>query len=190
MIGEYDDLDKYCQYCGALCKEFFDGSIKRTICIKCGKINYKNPYPCVSVLTVKDQNKILLGRRGKDSIIPFKWWLPCGYVEYNETFVEAAKREVEEETGILIKPIGIINVVSNHFDNGTNSIVTVLLAAPKTETLTPGDDITECGWFDINSELPELAFAADHYIINEYKSSLKSKGKLNYIELSGSSFKN
>ena len=72
------------------------------------KINYKNPYPCISVLIINKENKVLLGKRHKDSIYPEKWCMPCGYMEYDESFREAAIREIKEEVGLTIIPRGII----------------------------------------------------------------------------------
>lgn len=36
-----------------------------------------------------------------------KWWLPGGMVEKGETFVEAALREVAEETGVTVEFQGV-----------------------------------------------------------------------------------
>ena len=132
--------------------------------------------------------EILLGKRGKNSIYPFKWCLPCGYIEYNETYVEAAIRETKEETGIKVEPIGIINVVSNCFANGVSSIVTVILAKPIETEIKAGDDIIDVRWFDVNAELPDLAFEADTYIINKYRRSFNNKSKMNYLVLLGNNF--
>ncbi len=121
----------------------------------------KNPYPCIAVLIANDRGEILLGKRGKDSIYPGRWCLPCGYIEYDETYLEAAVREVQEEAGITVMPDGIINVVSNHFPNGVHSLVVVLLGHYSgDDVLTPGDDIVDAGWFSIEdmTKLPPLAF--------------------------------
>jgi len=174
----------YCPNCGNLCTEVNDGGIKRESCSKCNFINYKNPYPCISVLIVNKDNEILLGKRHKDSIYPEKWCLPCGYMEYDETYNEAAVREVKEEVGISISPKGIINVVSNKLKNNINSIVIVLLAEYNgNEKVIPGDDVTEASFFDIN-KLPPLAFEADEFIINKYRTN----SKIPIIELEGSAF--
>ncbi len=178
----------YCQRCGTICHEIQDGELKRSACPGCGYIYYMNPYPCVSVLIAGDDGKVLLGRRGTDSIYPLKWCLPCGYIEYNETYVEASIRETKEETGIKVEPIGIINVVSNHFADGVNSIVTVILAKPVETEIKAGDDMIEIGWFDVNAELPDLAFKADAYIINKYKKSFNNKLKMNCLDLLGNRF--
>jgi NADH pyrophosphatase NudC (nudix superfamily) len=160
----------YCPKCGFICKTFDDNGIQREHCSNCDYINYKNPYPCVSILIYDkdDENKILLGKRCKNSISPEKWCMPCGYIEYEETYKEAAIREVKEEVGISIVPDGIINVVSNKFSNGINSLVVVLIAkSSQKNSIVPGDDITECCWFNVNN-LPELAFDADRFVINKY----------------------
>jgi len=178
----------YCQRCGTRCEEFIDGSIKRDFCPSCGFIYYKNPYPCVSVLVVDGSGRILLGKRSKQSIYPDKWCFPCGYIEYEETYLEAAKREVKEETGIEIKPLSVINVVSNRLDNGINSIVPVILAEPITLEITPGDDIIEAKWFDIDNSIPDLAFEADRFIIGEYKSFKDKNLEMKGIDLRGNCF--
>jgi len=174
----------YCPNCGNLCAEINDGGIKREACSKCNYINYKNPYPCISVLIVNRSNEVLLGKRHKDSIYPEKWCLPCGYIEYDETYKDAAIREVKEEVGISITPKGIINVVSNKLQNGINSLVVVLLAEYNgNEEIVAGDDITEAAFFDAN-KLPPLAFEADVFIINKYRLN----NKIPVIEPEGAAF--
>ena len=113
----------YCIRCGVECTDYMEGDIVRQRCPECGYIHYKNPYPCIAAIVVNSDGKILLGKRGAKSIYPMNWCLPCGYMEYDETYVEATVREVEEEMGIRAVPDGIINVVSNHFDNGVHSLV-------------------------------------------------------------------
>lgn len=173
----------YCQKCGTLCEEYLDVDIKREMCPHCGYIYYRNPFPCISVLVVDKESRIVLGKRSKDSIYPDRWCMPCGYIEYDETYLEAAVREVKEEVGIDIVPLRIINVVSNHFDNGVHSLVPVILAEAKTTTILPGDDIVEARWFALNVPLPELAFEADQYIINEFKWVRENNRIMNGIEL-------
>ena len=174
----------YCPNRGNICTVIDDNGIEREHCSKCNFINYKNPYPCISVLIVNKNNEVLLGKRHKNSIYPEKWCLPCGYIEYNETYEEAAIREVKEEVGILISPKGIINVVSNKLISNINSLVIVLIAEyNEYEKIIPGDDITEVSFFNMN-KLPPLAFDADNFIINKYRKN----NKLQIIELKGSAF--
>lgn len=179
----------FCIRCGAECEDYEEGGALRQRCSRCGHIHYQNPYPCIAVLVVNEQGEILLGKRHKKSIYPGKWCLPCGYIEYGETYLEAALREVKEEAGITSPADGIINVVSNQFDNGVNSLVVVLLSHYRgNETLKPGDDIIETGWFSIEnmSTLPPLAFSADEFIITKYKNML-AEGSMTILTLEGNS---
>ena len=52
------------------------------------------------------------------------WSLPKGHVEENEEFLEAAKREILEETGItdltLLKELGIYSRYAMDHENGDN----------------------------------------------------------------------
>ena len=138
----------YCENCGAKLPEQKEGPGQEKQpgevhikCPACGYIRWKNPGPCVSVLVVRE-GRVLLGRRTETEtdIMPGKWCLPCGFVEWGEGYYDAAKREVLEETGLTIQPVSIINVVTNHFGPGTfgdqypakkyESLVVVLLAVP------------------------------------------------------------
>lgn len=55
-----------------------------------------------------DKNRILLQRRRDQN----NWCLPGGVMEVNETFEEAAKREVEEETDLTIEGIELFGIYS------------------------------------------------------------------------------
>ena len=68
-----------------------------------GKYTYEFPRPAVTVdiviLTHESEPHVLLIRRGDE---PFKgaWALPGGFLDQNETLIEAAHRELREETGV------------------------------------------------------------------------------------------
>jgi hypothetical protein len=59
---------------------------------------------CVAIFLVKD-GKVLVGQR-RD--VPGAWQLPQGGIEENESYLEAAKRELVEETGASsVKTLGL-----------------------------------------------------------------------------------
>lgn len=160
-----DDVN-FCQKCGARLIEGYDHGSKRLMCPDCSYIHYKNPYPAVSVLIAKDR-KVLLGKRDINNLGGDKWCMPCGYIEYDEDFVTAAKREVREETGLEVEIRDIINVAHNFLAPSVHSIVVVCYGICVGGSLAAGDDIMELGWFDIET-LPEMAFQADVHIIKSY----------------------
>src|SRR5271156_609664 len=55
----------------------------------------------VSVLIVEDEKILLVKHRKNDREY---WVLPGGRLEYGETFVDCAVREMKEETGLEIEP--------------------------------------------------------------------------------------
>lgn len=62
---------------------------------------------CVAVFVFTKYNNewyILANQRGEGCPDYQRYWnCPCGYVDYNETIEKAAKRELYEESGILIE---------------------------------------------------------------------------------------
>lgn len=53
-----------------------------------------------------DQQQVLIVQRGADEeAFPNLWEIPSGKREFFESSLEALKREVQEETGLMVKPI-------------------------------------------------------------------------------------
>ena len=161
------DMDKYCPRCGAICDLISSDRHSRVRCSRCGFILYKNPYPGVVVLIV-DHDMILLGKRAKKVFMGEKWSLPGGFIEFDENFLSAAHREIMEETGLSIKIISIISVVSNFLSPELHTLVIVLLAKKISGMLKPGDDMEKLEWFPLSGPFPDMAFEADKHIIDRY----------------------
>jgi 8-oxo-dGTP diphosphatase len=127
------------------------------------------------VLMLKD-NKILLGKRHED---PDKadselhgggtWTMPGGKLEFGETFEEGAKREVLEETGMILNEAKVICVNNDKIPEA--HFVTIGLFSEnfsgKEEVMEP-DEITEWKWFDLNS-LPAPLFFPSKKVLENYK---------------------
>ncbi len=59
------------------------------------------------VIILNEQNEVLLQKRRTGG-----WGLPGGLMDLGESFEEVAKREVFEETGLIVKNLKLLNVFS------------------------------------------------------------------------------
>lgn len=130
---------------------------------------YKHPRPGYTadvVLLSCDASftpHVLLIRRGGE---PFKgaWALPGGFVEEGETSVQAAMRELKEETGIELSDSDELQLIGIYDTPGRDprgwTISAAYVASVDNMPSTKGgDDAAEAKWFELPN-LPELAF--DH----------------------------
>lgn len=76
----------------------------------------RREYPTSPVVGVAamifSDDSILLIKRGNEPA-KGRWGLPGGVVELGETVREAVAREVEEETGILVRPVELLDIFNN-----------------------------------------------------------------------------
>jgi mutator protein MutT len=130
----------------------------------------------VGVMMLKD-NKIILGKRNEGNALGGdSWTCPGGKLEFGENIIDAAKREVEEETGIKVNEIKLISV-SNDIAYGNHFVTLGFLCngfegQPK---VTEPNKIIEWKWFPIN-KLPKPIFLPSEKLINNYKEGKIYKG--------------
>jgi len=91
---------RFCHQCGTeLVDREYDGRLRR-FCPDCERYLFRNAVPAVDVF-VRDGDRLLLLREpGEDG----RWVIPGGHSEYDEEPVDAAARELEEETGLRADP--------------------------------------------------------------------------------------
>jgi 8-oxo-dGTP pyrophosphatase MutT (NUDIX family) len=96
------------------------------------------------------------------------WTLPKGKLDPGETEPEAARREVEEETGIrcrLDREIGSVGYVDSQ---GRDKTVRYWLMIPEsgdTEPFTPTSEVDELRWLDFESAMRLLSYDRDREIL-------------------------
>jgi 8-oxo-dGTP diphosphatase len=132
------------------------------------QFSYDYPRPALTVdvvlATREARPRVLLIRRKHD---PFagRWALPGGFVDEGERLVDAARRELREETGLTVVDLEQLYAAGDPGRDPRGWTVSVVYLARVTAgELTPiaADDADEVGWFPLD-ELPALAF--DHAMI-------------------------
>ena len=98
MTGEF----RFCPMCRTDLTPKTRGGRPRPHCRECGYVQYRNPVAGVAVICRRGPG-ILMGRRAAGQSRGGEWCIPCGYVEWGEDIREAAKREMLEETGLIIR---------------------------------------------------------------------------------------
>jgi ADP-ribose pyrophosphatase YjhB (NUDIX family) len=80
----------------------------------------QSPFVGVGAVVVHE-DRVLLVRRGSE---PLKghWTLPGGVLEVGETLVEGVAREVREETGLLVEPLELVELLDRiHREAGSEA---------------------------------------------------------------------
>ncbi|HYG74655.1 MAG TPA: NUDIX domain-containing protein [Planctomycetota bacterium] len=144
---------------------------------------YEYPRPSLTVDCVifgldEGDLKVLLIQR---DIEPFKgrWALPGGFVRLDESLEEAAKRELQEETGVSSVYLEQLYTFGDLGRDPRERVVTVSyyalvnLADHRVKATT---DARDAAWFSV-SDVPRLAF--DHEKILD-TALLRLKGKVRY----------
>ncbi len=162
-----------------------------------------NPYKTVGVgvgvMILKD-NKILLGKRNEDpekasSLLHGEgtWTMPGGKIHFGEKLVEAAYREVLEETGMKINKDDLKNLCVNEDIITDAHFVTVGFLCKNFDgepKIMEPDEITKWRWFGLD-ELPQQIYSPSRKIIDKYPSmffhralELNKKAKVIFIAMS------
>lgn len=115
---------------------------------------------CAGALIIRD-NKILLQRRTDNG----KWGLIGGLLEMNETYEEAALREIREETGLEVKLDAFLGIFHNHNMVWSNGDAAHVISAYYTATIINGEPRIDEESYELRffgeDEIPDL-FAEDH----------------------------
>jgi 8-oxo-dGTP diphosphatase len=161
----------YCPCCGhALIDKFSFGRVRRK-CPECGFIFFRDPKVAAGVLAEQDGKILLVKRR----YVPRQgdWALPAGFVEIDEGPVQAALRELTEETGLIGRIDGIIGTYHIRSDP-RGSIVTILYHAQIVGgELKAADDAEEVRFFAPDEIPANLAFASTKSAIYRWLRSKK-----------------
>jgi 8-oxo-dGTP diphosphatase len=126
---------------------------------------YPNPSVTADVMVFWSENKLkdvekdlkllLIRRKNHPSI---GWWaLPGGFVDIREDADAAAKRELEEETGLTGIAVEQLCAWGDYNRDPRTRIVTIAYVAvlENKSEVQAGDDAEEAAWFDVSLEKQE-----------------------------------
>ncbi|MBK8206458.1 MAG: NUDIX hydrolase [Planctomycetes bacterium] len=147
---------------------------------------YEHPRPALTVDCVvfgldDTDLKVLLIQRG---IAPFKgsWALPGGFVHVDETLEEAARRELEEETGlrnVFLEQLYTFGELKRDPRERIVSVAWYALVNLRDHKVQAATDAGEAAWFSLD-DLPTLAF--DHAAILD-TAQQRLRGKVRYVPI-------
>jgi 8-oxo-dGTP diphosphatase len=130
---------------------------------------YDRPSVTVDVVIFslwEDELRVLLVQRGQWPFEGF-WAIPGGFVKMDEPLVEAARRELREETGVTDVFLEQLYTFGDpERDPRTRVISVAYFAVVSADRLTPraGTDAADVRWWPISALPGELAFDHDEIV--------------------------
>jgi len=134
---------RFCANCGAQ-TEPRDGGHERR-CPACDAHHFPRTDPVVIVLVTDGEDRLLLGRQARWPEGRFS--LLAGYVEPGETLEEAVRREVLEESGVVLEDVSYL--ASQPWPFPSSLMLGFSARAAGGVAPAPGDgELAEVRWFD------------------------------------------
>jgi len=101
------------------------------------------------------------------------WSLPKGELKKGETWLEAAQREVWEETGLKVKAGSLIGDAFYYVDGSPKIVLfweMVPVGNPAVGDLVPDnpDEVSEVRWVTIPQELDRMSYDAERALVMKY----------------------
>lgn len=141
---------------------------------------YQYPHPavtadCLVFAHTEEGMKLLLIQR-KNEPCKGKWAFPGGFMDIDETTIDAARRELKEETGLVVGELFRVGIFDAVDRDPRERIITVAYytVLDKPAKVSGLDDAAQAKWF-LLTELPDLAF--DHReILQEAERMMRLEG--------------
>ncbi len=120
----------------------------------------QNISTCIIFRKINDKIEVLLVKRGSKPNVG-SWCIPGGHLEKNENSLDAAIREIKEETNINLNKNNLFLIDKISSDKLNNYIYAIIQTKYNNEK--SGSDADDAKWYDV-SDLPDLIWNNNLYI--------------------------
>jgi ADP-ribose pyrophosphatase YjhB (NUDIX family) len=132
-------------------------------CAACGREHWQNAKPCANALVVQDGGLLLVRR----AHAPWRgsWCAPGGFCGAGEHPIDAAEREVYEETGLRVRAVRFVGIWLDRYcdPDETGEAETISVAYYEAEpvggpeTRPDAAEVSELRWFPLDRLPSDLA---------------------------------
>jgi len=133
---------------------------------------HRNPTPTVDII-IEIAGKIVLIERKNP---PPGWALPGGFVDYGESFEQAAQREAWEETGLAVTGLKQFHTYSRPDRDSRQHTASTVYVAQAEGIPQAGDDANRAALFT-KQDLPPLALDHAEILTDYYAAKDAGKGR-------------
>ena len=114
--------------------------------------------------TARGDTEVLVVHRPKYD----DWSLPKGKLDEGETHEDAARREVEEETGLQVRLDHEVGKTSYHDRYGRPKAVRYWAMTPVAGSFTPSHEVDEVRWLPLGEAKDLLTYAHDRRLLDRF----------------------
>ena len=124
---------------------------------------------------IKKNNKVLLGKRIHGTT-ENAWCFPGGHLEFFESVIDGAQREVLEETGLSVSDLNLVAYTDDLYKNTNQHFVTIVLTTTTFDgepQLKEPDKFEEWNWFSWDDLPTPLAEPMKQLLLNKFNPFLE-----------------
>lgn len=132
----------------------------------------RNPYPTVDVVVEVEGGIVLIERANE----PKGWALPGGFIDYGEPPEDAARREVEEETGLRVELTALLGVYGAPDRDPRQHNLSITYVGRADGEPRGADDAARAAVFALDALPSPLCFDHDR-ILDDYR-RFRDRGQL------------
>jgi NAD+ diphosphatase len=141
-LSNWHKVHTHCANCGEHTEVVDAGHVRQ--CPECGLSHFPRSDPAIIVLVTDDQDRALLGRN--EAWPEGRYSTLAGFVEPGESLEAAVRREVLEETGVVVGP-EVEYAGSQPWPLPSSLMLGFYAKAASTDIEVDADEIAEARWF-------------------------------------------